>query len=440
MKAFFCTFGCKVNQYETENIKEKMEASGYIPVNDHRDADVCIVNSCTVTSEADKKCRQMIHKIRKENPRCILVCAGCMTQAHKDIEKKLPECDIIAGTYSKARIPELIADFMNTGVRINAVKEHDPGASFEPMTNASSDDKTRAYIKIQDGCDMHCSYCIIPHARGHIRSKPLEEIVSEAKGLIRSGHKEIILTGINLNCYGREKGGELRLTDVIEALDALDEDFRIRLSSLEPELITDSDILRWKNVKKLCPQFHLSLQSGCAKTLKAMHRRYTPEEYAVLCDKLRDAFDGCAITTDIMVGFPGETEEDHRESLAFAERIGFAEAHIFPYSRRPDTEANKLPGQLDGVTKRCRFAEMNEICSRTRKMFLDSMIGTVQRVLFEKESCAEYHQGHADNYIPVRVTRNGSGSLRRCFRNVRITGSNGEYCFGELLPEDKDMK
>lgn len=439
MRVFYYTFGCKVNQYETENIRERMEASGCTAVQDHAEADVCIVNSCTVTSEADKKCRQLLHRIRHDNPDCILVCAGCMTQAHKDIADKLPECDIIAGAHNKTRIPELITEFMNTGERIIAVTAHDAADTIEPMTNTATDDKTRAYIKIQDGCDMHCSYCIIPNARGHIRSKPLPDIVSEAEALISSGHRELILTGINLNCYGRENGGTLRLTDVIEALDKTDESFRIRLSSLEPELITDEDIRRWKLCQKLCPQFHLSLQSGSGRILRAMHRRYTPEEYSLLCDKLRFNFPGCAITTDIMVGFPGETEDDHCESLAFAESIGFAEAHIFPYSRRPGTAADKLPGQLDGSIKSRRAAEMSSVCARTRRVFLDSMTGTVQRVLFEKETSPEYHQGHADNYIPVRTVRDGGASLRRCFRNILITGNDGAYCFGQLA-EEEDIK
>ena len=397
---------------------------------------MCIVNSCTVTSEADKKCRQLLRRIRHENPDCILVCAGCMTQAHKDIAEKLPECDIIVGAQNKTRIPELISRFMNTGLRITAVKEHAADETIEPMSNCASDDKTRAYIKIQDGCDMHCSYCIIPNARGHIRSKTPEDIVRESEMLIRSGHRELILTGINLNCYGRENGGKQRLTDVIEAIDSIDAQFRIRLSSLEPELITDDDISRWQNCKKLCPQFHLSLQSGCDRILKAMHRRYTADGFALLCKKLRKAFPGCAITTDIMVGFPGETEEDHRESLTFAGKISFAEAHIFPYSRRPDTPADKMPGQTDGNTKHRRAAEMSEVCSQTRKAFLDSMNGTIQRVLFEKETSPDFHQGHSDNYIPVRIPRTGEVSLRRCFRDILITGNDGEHCFGHPVGED----
>ena len=414
MKVFYHTFGCKVNQYETENIRESMEALGHTTVRDYHEADAVIINSCTVTSEADKKCRQYIHRVRQECPGAVLVCAGCMVQAHKDIEQKLPECDIIAGAHNKTRIPVLIEEFMNTGRRITSVTANDDARSIEPMSNSSVKDKTRSYIKI---------------------SKPMTEIVSEAEALIAAGHKELILTGINLCCYGRENGGKLRLTDVIESLDALEGDFRIRLSSLEPELITDEDIKRWSACKRLCPQFHLSLQSGSNDVLKAMNRHYTAEEYSALCDKLRDSFEDCAITTDIMVGFPGESEENHRESLAFAERICFSDAHIFPYSRRPDTPADKLPGQLSGDVKKRRAAEMNEICRRSRETHHAGTVGKTVRVLFEKENTPYFHEGHSDNYTPVRIPRSSEVSMRRRFGTVLITGSSYDWCYGELLSD-----
>ena len=436
MKVYYYTFGCKVNQYETENIREKMEALGYETVPSHAGADICIVNSCTVTSEADKKCRQLLHRIKKEAPRCILVCMGCMTQAHAGIAAKLPECDIIIGTDDRSRLPELIEMFINSGERIVCVGGLDAVRDIEPMCNHSADGKTRAYIKIQDGCDMRCSYCIIPKARGHIRSKSLEDIRLEAASLLDSGHRELILTGINLCCYGRENGGRLRLTDAVETVCSIEGDFRVRLSSLEPELISDEDISRLAACKKLCPQFHLSLQSGCDRTLKAMQRRYTTEQYALLCEKLRAAFGGCAITTDIMVGFPGETESDHIVSMTFAERIGFAEAHIFPYSTRPGTPAAGMGGQIDGLTKRRRAAEMSEVCQRTMKAYLSSAVGSVRRVLFENETSPEYHQGHTDDYILVKVPRFTEDSVRRRFADVRIVSAEDGFCIGETVSED----
>lgn len=436
MKVFYYTFGCKVNQYETENIKELMEARGDVSTDSIGGADVCIVNSCTVTSEADKKCRQLIHRIRKANPRCILVCAGCMTQAADNIAEILPECDIIVGSHSKTSIPLLIDRFIDSGERIVSISSNEDSRAFEPMCNRLAEDKTRAYIKIQDGCDMSCSYCIIPRARGHIRSKSIEEIKKEAALLIDSGHKELILTGINLCCYGRENGGRLRLTDAVEAVCGLEGDFRVRLSSMEPELISDSDIQRLAALEKLCPHFHLSLQSGCNRTLKAMNRHYTSKEYALLCRKMRDAFPSCAITTDIMVGFPGETEQDHKESLAFAEKTAFAEAHIFPYSRRPNTPADLMKDQIDGSTKHRRAAEMDAVCRRTQSEYLDSFCGKTVRVLYEKESSPEFHQGHTDSYVLVKVPRFSDTSMRRRFGLVKILSAEDGCCIGEPVSKD----
>ena len=432
MRIFYYTFGCKVNQYETESIREKLEALGSETVADYRQADISIVNSCTVTSEADKKCRQLLHKIRKEAPNCVLVCAGCMTQAHKDIAARLPECDIIVGAHNKMAIPSLITEFINTGERIVAVTDNETERAIEPMSNSSATSMTRAYIKIQDGCDMHCSYCIIPNARGHIRSKSIPDIVSEASALLSAGHKELILTGINLCCYGRENGGELRLTDAVDAVCGIEGDFRVRLSSLEPELISDSDIERLSRLDKLCPQFHLSLQSGCDGILKAMNRHYNTAEYAELCQKLRITFPGCAITTDIMVGFPGETEQDHLESCEFVKSIGFAEAHIFPYSRRPDTPADRLPCQLSGDIKARRASEMAEICHKSQTNYLANELGKVKTVIFERESSPEYHQGHTDNYIMVKIPRIGNSSLRGCMLSVRLREISGQSIIGEL--------
>ena len=427
MKIFYTTFGCKVNQYETENIRERFEAAGGITVGDPGEAELCVVNTCTVTAEADKKCRQAIHRLRKQNPSCILACMGCMTQAHAGIEKLLPECDIILGSANKSSLPEAVERFLLTRQPVVRIGD---ASLLEQMSNSGSFDKTRAYIKIQDGCDMSCTYCIIPRARGHIRSKPVAETVSEARKLIASGHRELILTGINLCCTGRERGE--RLTDTVEAVCGIEGDFRVRLGSMEPELISDEDIARLAALGKLCPQFHLSLQSGCEKTLRAMKRHYTAEDYAGLCERLRKAFPGCAVTTDIMVGFPGETEEDHLESLRFAERIGFAEAHVFQFSRRPDTPAYSMPGQVDAEVKRRRAAEMSEICRRTGEEYLKAQLGRTLRVLFEKETSPEYHQGHSDNYILVRIPRTGPETLRRQFRDVLITGTGDGCCTGEL--------
>lgn len=433
MKVFYYTFGCKVNQYETENVRERFEKRGYSAAESISDADICVVNTCTVTAQSDSKCMQLIRRIRKENPHCILAVAGCMTQAFPDEAAKLIECDVIAGSQNKTHIPDMVEKFINSGERIIEIEPHKQHEEIEEMFNSSVETKTRAYIKIQDGCDMNCSYCIIPKARGHIRSKPLDVIAEETAALIKSGHKEIILTGINLCCYGRELQNGTRLIDAIETVCSADGDFRVRLGSIEPEMLSDEDIQRMSRQQKLCPQFHLSLQSGCDKTLKNMNRKYDAAEYALLCRKLREAFPNCAITTDIMVGFAGETQQDHEQSVNFAREIAFADAHIFPYSRRAGTAADKMEQQVDNGTKHKRAAEMSEVCALSRREYLAVQVGKVKRVLFEKESSPYSHQGHTAEYIVVKVPRTSDLSLRRQFKNVEITAYSDKFCIGRIV-------
>lgn len=434
MKIFYYTFGCKVNQYETENIREQFEKLGHPAVSDFSQADVCVINTCTVTAQSDSKCLQLIRRIRKENPRCVLTIAGCMTQASPELADKLGECDVIVGSQNKTCIPKLAMQFLSDGRRIIEIPQHKPHEKIESMSNSSVETKTRAYIKIQDGCDMGCTYCIIPKARGHIRSKPLAEIIAETAALVASGHKEIILTGINLCCYGRDFQDGTRLIDAIESACSVQGDFRVRLGSMEPEMISNDDILRMSRLEKLCPQFHLSLQSGCDKTLRAMNRHYDSDEYALLCEKLRKHFPGCAITTDIMVGFPQETEEDFAQSLEFAKKISFADAHIFPYSRRPGTIADRLNGQIDKSVKKLRAVQMADISAQTRQAYLSAQVGTVCRVLFEKETSPDFHQGHTDSYVLVKVPRTSENtSLRRKFFNVEITSAENGFCMGRIF-------
>lgn len=434
MKSFYYTFGCKVNQYETENIKEAMLSQGYEATDDHAEAEVCIINTCTVTAQSDSKCRQLIHKIRKDNPECLIVLAGCFPQAFEKQAAEMNESDIIVGTGAKKEIPQLIKEYITHGERIVKIVPREKGEAFEKMTNTGADSKTRAYIKIQDGCDQYCTYCIIPKARGHICSKPLEDIAPEVQQLVDSGHKEIILTGINLCCYGRDFKDGTRLIDAIERACGCEGDFRVRIGSIEPELISDSDIQRMAKLKKLCPHFHLSLQSGCDETLKRMNRHYDTAEYETLCKKLREHFPNCAITTDIMVGFAQETEEEFQQSLDFAKRIAFAEVHIFPYSRRPGTVADRMSGQLDRKTKHRRAAQMAEVCNETKAAYLQSLVGTVQEVLFEKETSPKYHQGHAPNYVTVKIPRESENvSLRRKLVKVKITSADGEFCYGDTI-------
>lgn len=432
MRTFYYTFGCKVNQYETENIKETMLSEGYELTDNYSDAEICIINSCTVTAQSDSKCRQLIHKIKNANPQCIIVLAGCFPQAFEKQAGSMEECSIVVGTGAKREIPSLIKRYILSGERIVKISLRTKGEPFEKMENSGADEKTRAYIKIQDGCDQYCSYCIIPTARGHICSKPLRDIAPEVGRLVGSGHKEIILTGINLCCYGRDLKNGTRLIDAVEAACGCEGDYRVRLGSIEPELISDEDISRMESLDRLCPHFHLSLQSGCDETLKRMNRHYDSAEYRNLCKKLRERFPDCAITTDIMVGFPQESDDEFHRSLEFVKETAFAEAHIFPYSRRPGTAADKLDGQIDKKTKHLRAAKMSEICAESKTRYLKNCVGKTFEVLFERETSPQWHQGHAPNYVTVRIPRESeSVSLKRQMLKVKITSSDSEYCYGE---------
>ena len=438
LKIYYMTFGCKVNQYETDHIMSIFSADGHIKTDTPEDAEVCIINSCTVTSQADTKLRHFIKRVRRESPECLIVLCGCYPQAFPDKAGALSECDLICGSKNKSSIPELvyktIAD-KNITNRVN-ISPYGSRSSFEPMTNTSSPEKTRAYIKIQDGCDMYCTYCIIPFARGHICSKPLEDICHEAQQLAYSGHKELILTGINLCCYGRDLGGGTRLIDAIKAVNRSAPGVRIRLSSIEPEMISDSDIAEMASIPELCPHFHLSLQSGCDKVLKAMNRHYDTSEYYELVKKLRNAFKNCAITTDIMVGFPDESEDDHKQSMKFAEKVGFASAHIFPYSPRSGTKAASYSGQIDKKIKSRRAADMNRVCKELSLKYNMGFVGKTVEVLFERESCEEYHQGHSREYILVKTARRGDSTLRRQIKRVRITEAYDDCCIGIIEEEE----
>ena len=434
MKIYLIAFGCKVSGYEVQHLEERFAADGHTRTDDLTEADVCVINSCTVTAQADTKLRHFIKRAARENPRCLIVLAGCFPQAFPDKAKEFAECGIICGTKDKTRIPELVYERLaQGGGRSFDIQPNGARSLFEPMTNTRASGKTRAYIKIQDGCDIFCTYCVIPYARGHICSKPLDDIRREAAQLAASGHKELVITGINICCYGRDlKSGE-RLVHAVEACCEPEKVSRVRLGSIEPEMLSDGDIARLAALPKLCPHFHLSLQSGCDRTLKAMNRRYTAAEYLTLCEKLRAAFPNCAITTDIMAGFPGETETDHRESLEFAEKAGFAAAHIFPFSRRSGTPADRMPGQLDKKTKARRAAELAEVCGRTKAEYLRGLVGRTVTVLFERENDEAFCAGHTPEYVLVKVPRRNGESLWKQLLPVKVTEAGEDCVYGELI-------
>lgn len=429
MRVGFYTLGCKVNQYETEVLKSKFMQEGFDIVSDQDEADVYVINSCTVTATGDKKTRQIINRMKKQNPNSIIALTGCMPQAFPDKAADLLQVQVITGANNKQSVVENVKKVLVTGERVIDIAPHKKGEKIEKMKATNFAEKTRAFVKIEDGCDRWCTYCIIPKARGFVRSKPLEELKVEIEELVQNGYQEIVLVGINLSSYGKDCN--LRLIDAIELVCSIDGVLRVRLGSLEPELLLDDDIKRLKKLKKFCPQFHLSLQSGCDETLKRMNRHYDTKLYFELCEKLRKEFDDCAITTDIMVGFAGETEEEFEKSLEFAKKVKFAKAHVFAYSIREGTRAAKFENQIDKKTKEHRSKKMMEITNNTRAEFLNSQIGKVYDVLFESTVTEEGTQGHTKNYVPVFVK--SEKTISKQIKPVKIIGVSGDHCIGELL-------
>ena len=384
MKAAFYTLGCKVNQYETQALGEALAKEGFLIVPETQEADVYIVNSCTVTAESDKKTRQAVRRFKREHPESTVVLTGCMPQAYPEAAAELIQADIVAGNRNNDRLPEMIKSYLENKNRTVSVKEHENDEAFTVCSISSFDERTRAAIKIEDGCNRFCSYCIIPYARGRVRSKPLDEIKKEAQTLADNGFEEIVLVGINLSSYGTDCG--LTLCDAVKAVCEVERIKRVRLGSLEPDHMTDEIIAGLKAQKKLCPQFHISLQSGCSATLKRMNRHYDAPEYERICNALRSNFEDCTITTDVMVGFAGETDEEFAESLEFVKTIGFEKVHVFPYSQREGTRAAKFPNQLDRRTKQERAKAMADTANEIRRAFLNSQIGKTVEVLAETKA------------------------------------------------------
>lgn len=423
MRYAILTFGCKVNQYESNAISNDMIAEGFIKTELPEEADVVIINSCTVTETGSKKVCHEIRRLKGRNSDVIIVLTGCFSQAFPE-EAMKSGADIICGTADRRKIPSYIKNYSNS-MPENLIT--DTPEAYEEVNFSNTTGKTRAFIKIEDGCDRFCSYCIIPYARGRVRSRSLDSIKAEVEACVRDGHKEIVLVGINLSCYGKDTG--LTLADAVEAVAGFEGIERVRLSSLEPELLDEAMINRLSRVKKLCPHFHLSLQSGSDGTLKRMNRHYTTDEYYEIVCNLRKAFDNPAITTDIMVGFPGETEEEFRESLAFAEKVGFGKIHVFTYSIRKGTAAEKRTDHIPEAVKQQRYKEMTELDKKLHSRFLNSQVGTIQPVLVQKRTSPDYASGLTPNYTSVRVY--GSNAKKHDIINVKIIGAEEEYCSGE---------
>ena len=422
-KVKFHTLGCKVNLYETEAMKGLFEDAGY-SVTEGDDADVLVINTCTVTAMSDRKSRQMIRRAKKNNPESIVVVLGCYSQVAPEDVEKIQEVDIILGTTDRTKIVEYVNTF--DGNRKTYVKKEIPKV-FEDL-KSTHQSRTRATLKIQDGCRNFCTYCIIPFARGPLRSKSIESTISEVKELAKNGYKEIVLVGINLAMYGIDS--DKRLIDVIEAVCAVEGIERVRLGSLEPNLVTDEFIERTKKLDNFCHHFHLALQSGSTSVLNRMKRLYTAEEYIKAAQMLQNAFEDCALTTDVMVGFPGETEDEFEESRNTVKKVGFSSIHVFPYSRRKGTVADKMDNQVDENIKNIRSEKMIEIGKELKKDFFEKYLGKTMTVLVERETEKCIFEGHTSNFIQVFAKgKSAEGELV----SVKLTGYKDEFMTGEII-------
>lgn len=434
MKVAFHTLGCKVNQYETEVIRQAFIREGYEPCDESEIADVYIVNSCTVTGASDKKTISALRRFRRLNPSACIAVTGCFSQAFPKDAQLMRYCDVVTGANNKNRLVELVGQYLLTHIPIVEITPHDSKELFEPMKITAMEGHTRAFVKIEDGCDRFCSYCIIPFARGRVRSKPLDELKTELVGLAEGGYKEVVLVGINLSLYGYGDENGHSLLDAVRVACDTDGIERVRLGSLEPDTLTLSDIEQLAVMPKLCDQFHLSLQSGCDATLLRMNRGYSTKQYADIVSALRKYFPNCAITTDIMVGFAGETDEEFAQSLEFARKIGFARTHVFAYSQREGTAANNMAQQINADTKRKRSLQMKNLAKKSRSEFLESQVGRVFPVLFEANIYENGREGHTSNYTPVRVDEEVvEKGLHRCIKCVKIVRAMQDYCIGELV-------
>lgn len=401
-KVAFCSLGCKVNQYETNAMAQKFIEHGYEVVEFDEYADVYIVNTCTVTNVADRKSRQMLRRAKEINKDATLVACGCYAQVAKDELKKIPEIDLIIGNNEKNDIIQIVENHIAQKGAEDLVSDVMYKLDYVELGTTTYTEKTRAVIKVQDGCDRFCSYCLIPYARGHIRSRKIENVIEEIKKVVEEEINEVVITGIHIASYGRDfKGENIGLIDLLEEINKIQGLHRIRLGSIEPTIITDEFVERLSKLDKICDHFHLSLQSGCTETLKRMNRRYTTEEFRDVTKRLRSKFPNAALTTDIIVGFPGETDDEFNTTYEFLKDIAFYKMHIFKYSQRKGTKAAVMPNQVDGKIKEERSKKLIELSNENEYNYNKKYIGKQVEVLFEERE-GEYLKGHTTNYIVVK--------------------------------------
>ena len=428
MKYIIYTLGCKVNQYETQAIEALLVSRGHKPCAEGEIADAVIVNTCAVTAEAGRKSRQAIHRLREENPGAVAAVLGCYSQLSPDAVQKLG-ADIVYGTADRLKLIDAVEKAVATGEGEKALDKPFERRIFEELPAGAVSGHTRALLKIQDGCVNFCSYCIIPYTRGRVRSLPMEAAVRQAAELDKKGYRELVITGIEIASYGVDLPERPDLADVVCAIAAAAPHMRLRLGSIEPSVITEDFCKKIADCGSVCRHFHLSLQSGCDATLKAMNRKYDTARFYEAMQLLRRYFPDCGMTCDVIVGFPGETEEHQLETLDFLKKAQFSDAHIFPYSRRPGTPADKMDGQIDRATKAKRSKQARAVVAETRSAFLESMIGKTLPVLFETQE-GECWQGHSDNYLEVRAE---GENLRGTVHNVRIDAVSEGILVGNVI-------
>lgn len=427
MKAAFYTLGCKVNQYESEYMSELLKNAGFEIVSPTEEADYYIINSCTVTATADQKTRQNVRKFKRKHPNATIILTGCMPQAFPKEAEELIEADIIFSNKNDGDILSIINDHLIEKCRTIHIDKHLNGDKFWNCSITNFNERIRAFVKIEDGCDRFCSYCIIPKSRGRVRSKEPNVLRNEVKSLADNSVKEIVLVGINLSAYGKNE--DFNIVDAVKICAETNGIERVRLGSLEPDHITDEIIEELSKIQKFCPQFHISLQSGCNKTLKNMNRHYTAEEYRLLCKKLRKAFANASITTDVMVGFHQESEDDFYDSLNFVKSIRFEKVHVFPYSERKGTTASKKGDSVPKHEKEKRAQIMIEETEKIRHEYLKSLVGRKENVLFENEIQKDIYQGYTESYLPVRLK--SSENLVGKTIQLKIADYCDEFCIAE---------
>lgn len=432
MKVAFITLGCRVNQYETEAMAEKFIKEGYEVVNHNDFSDVYVINTCTVTNMGDRKSRQMISKVKKLNDKAIIAVVGCYAQISSEEISEINGVDVILGTKNKGMIVYYVNKAMIEKKQQIAVNDVFTNKAFEELNIEEYQDKTRAFLKIQDGCNRFCSYCLIPYARGGVCSKEPEKVLSEVKKLAAHGFKEIILSGIHTASYGQDLAGNWTLLNLLEEIDKIDGIERIRIGSIDPTFFTNGVINRIASLKKLCPHFHLSLQSGCNETLERMNRKYTAEQYEQIVKELRTHIKDVSITTDIIVGFPGETEEEFKSTYEFLKGIELSKMHIFKYSPREGTKAAAMQKQIDGNVKEARSKKLIELNKKLEDKFMSKFVGRVMDVLYEdnfKENKTLY-EGYTKNYI--KIVSEAQSILTGQIADTKVKSIENGYIIGEI--------